>query len=127
MRPVFRQIAHACASDEPVLIRGETGSGKTRVARLIREHSREKDAPFVLHAAGAAPLAEALTNAQGGILVVEDLTSLPADEQALLVRGIEADDATFPRLLATVSSDLATAVTGGTLRSDLYYRLRCSK
>jgi DNA-binding NtrC family response regulator len=124
MRPVFRQIAHACASDEPVLLRGETGSGKTRVARLIREHSREKDAPFVLHAAGAAPLAEALTNAQGGVLVVEDLTSLPADEQALLVRGIEADDATFPRLLATVSSDLATAVTGGTLRSDLYYRLQ---
>ncbi|MDH4410949.1 MAG: sigma 54-interacting transcriptional regulator [Verrucomicrobiales bacterium] len=124
MRPVFRQIAHACASDEPVLLRGETGSGKTRVARLIREYSREKDAPFVLHAAGAAPLAEALTNAQDGVLVVEDLTSLPADEQALLVRGIEADDAAFPRLLATVSSDLATAVTGGTLRSDLYYRLQ---
>jgi DNA-binding NtrC family response regulator len=124
MRPVFRQIAHACASDEPVLLRGETGSGKTRVARLIREHSRGKEGPFVLHSAGTAALAEALTNAQGGVLVVEDLAALSPSDQALLVRGIEAADATFPRLLATVSQDLATAVAAGAFRSDLYYRLQ---
>lgn len=124
MRPVFRQIAHACASDEPVLLRGETGSGKTRVARLIREHSRGKDGPFVIHAAGTAALAEALTNAQGGVLVVEDLAALSPSDQALLVRGIEAADAAFPRLLATVAQDLATVVAAGAFRSDLYYRLQ---
>jgi DNA-binding NtrC family response regulator len=124
MRPVFRQIAHACASDEPVLLRGETGSGKTRVARLIREHSRGKEGPFVLHSAGTAALAESLTNAQGGVLVVEDLAALSPSDQALLVRGIEAADASFPRLLATVSQDLATAVAAGAFRSDLYYRLQ---
>jgi len=124
MRPVFRQIAHACASDEPVLLRGETGSGKTRVARLIREHSRGKEGPFVIHSAGTAALAEALTNAQGGVLVVEDLAALSPSDQALLVRGIEAADAAFPRLLATVAQDLATAVAAGSFRSDLYYRLQ---
>lgn len=124
MRPVFRQIAHACASDEPVLLRGETGSGKTRVARLIREHSRGKEGPFVLHSAGTAALAGALTNALGGVLVVEDLAALSPSDQALLVRGIEAADATFPRLLATVSQDLTSAVASGAFRSDLYYRLQ---
>ena len=39
MRSVFRQIAHACACDEPVLVRGATGTGKTRVAHLLRQHS----------------------------------------------------------------------------------------
>ncbi len=124
MRPVFRQIAHACASDEPVLLRGETGTGKTRVARLIRDHSRGKDDNFVIHRIGSNPLGESLTNAQDGILLVEDIAALPAGDQVTLLRGIESAKGGFPRLLATCSDDLADAVSGGVFRSDLYYRLQ---
>lgn len=124
MRPVFRQIAYACASDEPVLIRGETGTGKTRAARLIRDQSGGRKEPFVIHAAGTAPLGDALANASGGVLLVEDLGSLPLSEQALLVRGIEQAETNFPRLLATVSGDLGASVGEGQFRGDLYYRLK---
>lgn len=124
MRPVFREIAHACASDEPVLIRGETGTGKSRVARLIGDHSRTAGGPILLHDAGSTPLEETLTNARGGVLVVDDPTALSASEQAALVRGIEAGGSGFPRLLATVTADPAAAVAAGRFRSDLYYRLQ---
>lgn len=124
MRAVFRQIAHACASDEPVLVRGATGTGKTRVARLIGEHSRQSDGPFLVHNAGVTPLSETLTNARGGVLLVEDLACLSSSEQALLVRGMETGEPDFPRLIATVIGDLAGDVATGAFRSDLYYRLQ---
>lgn len=124
MRPVFRQIAQACASDEPVLVRGETGSGKTRVSRLIAEHSRRTTAPFHSHAASNSSIQETLAKAQGGTLLVEDLASLPSSDQALLVRGIESAEDGFPRILATVQGDLEASLLNGALRSDLYYRLQ---
>lgn len=124
MRPVFRQIAQACASDEPVLVRGETGSGKTRVSRLIAEHSRRKTAPFHSHATSSTSLEETLAKAQGGTLLIEDLASLPSSDQVLLARGIEAADDGFPRILATVQGNLEASLLNGSLRSDLYYRLQ---
>lgn len=124
MRSVFRQIAQACASEDPVLIRGETGSGKSRVARLIREHSGRKDSPFLIHNAASAPLEEALSGSQGGVLVIENLSLLSGTDQALLLRGFETGADSFPRILATVSEDLGPALTSGSFRSDLYYRLQ---
>jgi len=124
MRPVFRQIAHACASDDPVLLRGETGTGKTRLAHLIRDHSRAKGDAFVVHRFGTSTLEDSLTNAQGGILLVEDIAALPPGDQATLLRGIESADKGFPRVLATCGDDLADGVARGVFRSDLYYRLQ---
>jgi two-component system nitrogen regulation response regulator GlnG len=100
MRPVFRQIAQACASAEPVLIRGETGSGKTRVAQLIRQHS------------------------PSGAAIVENAESLDVSAQADLLARIEAADSTFPRLLVTCGPALREAVQSGDFRGDLYYRLQ---
>lgn len=124
MRPVFRQIAHACASQEPVLIRGGTGTGKTRVARLVNEHSRAPEAAWIVHAPGEGGLETSVARARGGSLLIEEVGALAPAEQGWLVRSMEAADESFPRLIATSARDLAAAVSGGSFRSDLYYRLQ---
>jgi len=124
MRPVFRQIAHACASTEPVLIRGETGTGKTRVARLIHEHSSSTDAGIQVHAPGQGGLEEILQRSHGGTLLIEEVASLSHAEQVGLVRAMETGDGELPRLLATSTLELSEAAAGGQFRTDLFYRLQ---
>ncbi|MCB1087328.1 MAG: sigma-54-dependent Fis family transcriptional regulator [Verrucomicrobiae bacterium] len=128
MRMVFQQIAHAAASREPVLIRGETGTGKTRVAGLIRHHSRAQDSPEATFSAGApgvgGSLLETLNEGSGGSVLIENLTSLTAHDQAELLGWLESGGDQFPRVLATCDLSLREAVSRGEFRSDLYYRLQ---
>lgn len=123
MRPVFQQIAHACASDEPVMIRGGTGTGKTRVAHLIASQSGRQDGPRVRVEANG-DLGTALERARGGVLVIEDVLALDAVGQGLIMSRLDAAGAGLPRILATSATDPREAVERGDFRSDLYYRLQ---
>jgi DNA-binding NtrC family response regulator len=124
MRAVFRQIAHACASEEPVLVRGATGTGKTRVAHLLRQHSARGTGPFEVLVAGTGSIGNAVTRAAGGFLLVENLAAIPAADQAELLVRMESPGPDFPRLVATCGPDLQEAVVRGDFRPDLYYRLQ---
>jgi DNA-binding NtrC family response regulator len=53
MLTVYKQIAHASADDAPVLITGETGTGKELVARAIHRHGPRGRRPFVAVNCGA--------------------------------------------------------------------------
>lgn len=125
MRTVFQQIAHCCASGDPVLVRGETGTGKSHAARVIREHGPGHDGPSVTLVAGpsttAAEIDAALRDAGRGVLVIEELGLLGSTSQAELVRRIESAQV-FPRLVATTCEDLRARVAAGDFRSDLFYR-----
>ena len=128
MRPVFQQIAHACATGDPVLISGETGSGKSLATTLIHRNSDRSDQAVVTLRPGAGGQAEALggalARAAGGVLILEDLEDFDADAQAELVCRWDEGREGFPRILATTGTDLHPAVEAGKLRSDLYYRLQ---
>ena len=47
MRAIYEQIQDVAMVDAPVLIQGETGTGKELVARALHEGSPRKDRPFV--------------------------------------------------------------------------------
>ncbi len=55
MRDVFRFLPKIAGSDIPVLICGETGTGKKTIANAIHRHSPRKNNPFVVVDCGAIP------------------------------------------------------------------------
>lgn len=108
---VCRLVMQYGASDAPVLITGETGTGKELVARGLHQASRRALAPFVAVncAAIATPLFESeifgsvkgaytgsvgtreglIGTARGGTLFLDEVGELPVEAQAKLLRLLE--------------------------------------
>lgn len=127
MRPVFQLIAQACASSAPLVVRGEIGVGKSHVAQLIQQHtiSRAGHSLQALPETEAAACREAVIQAAGTSLVIENLQALSRDAQAALLQALELPDSQPARLIATVDEEgLHARVLEGTLLPDLYYRLQ---
>ncbi|MCH7720341.1 MAG: sigma-54-dependent Fis family transcriptional regulator, partial [Planctomycetes bacterium] len=55
MREVFSTVARAADSDATVLVRGESGTGKSLIARVIHRRSDRCQGPFVELSCGALP------------------------------------------------------------------------
>ena len=111
MRAVFDRANAASRSDTPVLIVGETGTGKELIARAIHANSRRSKRPFVPincaalprdlveselfgHRRGAfsgafADHAGLFAAAHGGSLFLDEIGELPLDVQAKLLRVLQ--------------------------------------
>jgi two-component system nitrogen regulation response regulator GlnG len=131
MQEVYRAMARAAATDLLVLIEGETGVGKERIARAIHQHSRRAGASFAAaHVAGdSAGLSERLerlaAHAVGGALYLEGVDDLDAAGQAallMLVEGLERSRNDV-RLMVGARRPLRALVEAGLFRADLFYRL----
>ncbi|MFC7337969.1 sigma-54-dependent transcriptional regulator [Haloferula chungangensis] len=128
MRPVFRQIAHACASDQAVVIRGAAGTGKSHVARIIQQSSSSLPPRPILHASALldeSELANAVTEARESALIIESISALSSQLQALLARTLDQLGKQAPRLIVTTGEEgLLKQVADGRFDQDLYYRLQ---
>ncbi|MEJ2282864.1 MAG: sigma 54-interacting transcriptional regulator, partial [Desulfobacterales bacterium] len=142
-------------TDATVLIQGETGVGKELVARAIHQSSRRADRPFVRvncaalpvnlveselfgHEKGAFTGADRLRKgrfelADSGTLLLDEISELPPETQAKLLRVLQEGQfervggsytlSVDVRIIATTNRTLKDEIIEGRFRSDLYYRL----
>ncbi|QJQ21774.1 sigma-54-dependent Fis family transcriptional regulator [Pseudomonas sp. SK] len=157
--PASRQLlelaARVARSDSTVLISGESGTGKEVLARYIHQQSPRAAQPFVAincaaipdnmleatlfgHEKGAftgaiAAQAGKFEQAEGGTLLLDEISEMPLALQAKLLRVLQEREVERVggrkpisldiRVLATTNRDLAGEVAAGRFREDLFYRL----
>lgn len=141
----------------PVLIEGETGTGKEVVARVL--HEQESERPFIPvnvaaiaenlfesemfgHVKGAFTGADQLKvglieAAHGGDLFLDEIEEFPLQHQAKLLRFLESGEIrkvggkdvqkVQTRVIVASNKSLETMVKEGKFREDLYFRLASQK
>jgi len=155
MQAVVKLADQVARSEASILITGESGVGKEVMARYLHVNSKRAERPFISvncaaipdnlleselfgHEKGAFTGAVArrigkFEEADGGTLLLDEISEMDARLQAKLLRAIQERvidrvGGTKPvpvniRIIATSNRDLAKAVAEGTFREDLLYRL----
>ncbi len=155
MEQVIQMADQIAPSEASILITGESGVGKEVIARYVHQKSRRSSRPFISvncaaipenlleselfgHEKGAFTGAVArrigkFEEANGGTLLLDEISEMDARLQAKLLRAIQEREidrvgGAKPvkvdiRILATSNRDLAQAVREGAFREDLLYRL----
>src|SRR5437879_4811424 len=152
---VLETIASVADTDANVLIIGESGTGKELIANALHERSSRREGPFVKINCAALPkdLIESelfghtkgsftgattekvglLEEAHKGSLLLDEITEMPVDLQAKLLRVLEervvrrlGGAKSIPvdfRLVSSTNRSPEQAVKEGGLRQDLYFRI----
>lgn len=144
----------ASKNDVSVLIYGETGTGKELFAQSIHYDGLRRKKPFLAQNCAAIPesllegvlfgtakggftgavdRAGLFEQANGGTLLLDEVSAMPYELQGKLLRvlqeeyirrvGGEKDIPTDVRIIATINEPAEKLIEEGALRSDLYYRL----
>lgn len=127
MQSLYQLVARVMNADLPVLLIGESGTGKTLIGRMIHDFSDRRNLPFIT--ATASDLidiegpARVLARAKGGTLMFDEIADIDPVIQARIVRMIDAPTDHVPRFMATSQIDLTGATDRGKIRQDLYFRL----
>jgi two-component system nitrogen regulation response regulator GlnG len=129
-------MARVAGTDLTVLIEGENGTGKDRVARAIHDHSKRAAAPFVaVSLAGIASVQidnelfgadGRFKQARGGTIFLEDIDEMPPEAQTRLAGLLHSEDQherPNVRIVAAAQRNLSSLVRQGNFRQDLFYRL----
>lgn len=156
MKTIIEQSLKAAEAQVSVMITGENGTGKDVLAQYIHANGPRASKPFVAincaaiqatmleselfgHEAGAFTSADRkkpglFEIADGGVLFLDEISSMPVEIQAKLLRAIE--NHSFMRVggtslikvdiqvIVASNRDFTTMLEDGSFRRDLYYRLK---
>lgn len=154
-RALLSLAKRVAQSPATVMLTGESGCGKEVIARFIHQHSLRAAKPFIAINCAAIPenLLEAtlfgyekgaftgaaqaqpgkFEQAQGGTLLLDEISEMPLELQAKLLRVLQEREVERVgghktikldiRVLATSNRDMMAMVKSGRFREDLYYRL----
>jgi DNA-binding NtrC family response regulator len=119
------QLSRVAASGVPVLLEGESGSGKDLAARYLHFRSGAAEPFLKLHASALAAGHGSWFGLGGGTLYLDQIGELAPAWQAELLRWLQEPEAgrQRPRLVAATPQELAEQVAAGQFRRDLLYRL----
>ena len=151
---VLKRARKAAINDASVFIYGETGTGKELIAQSIHNDGSRAGKPFLAQNCAAIPesLLEGILfgtskgaftgavdraglfeQANGGTILLDEISAMPYDLQSKLLRvlqesyirrvGGSRDIPIDVRIIATVNETPAELISKGLLRKDLYYRL----
>jgi two-component system NtrC family response regulator len=127
MRRVQKLIGIAAACEATVLVQGETGTGKSTIARVIHKHSAHRSLTVIDCTAVPEDYQSFHSLAPGasGTVILDEIGDLNSQTQALLVRALKESSGASeqPRIIATTQYDLIAMVKDKRFREDLYYRL----
>ncbi|WP_210529836.1 response regulator [Rubellimicrobium arenae] len=127
MQALYRLVAKVMNTTLPVLIVGESGTGKSLIAKAIHDFSDRRGRPFVTVTAadlqGVEGPSQVLARAKGGSILLDEVGDLAEDAQARVVRMLDTLGDGAPRVMATSRSDLGPRMEAGRFREDLFYRL----
>ena len=155
MQDVLRLASRVAVTDATVLLNGESGVGKEVVARFLHRHSMRADAPFVAVNCAAIPenllestlfghekgaftgassaFAGKFEQAQGGTLLLDEVSEMPLTLQAKLLRVLQERELERVggsrtvkldvRVICTTNRNLAEEVKKGAFREDLFFRV----
>lgn len=153
MRRTVREARKMAQLEAPILISGETGTGKELMARACHYASNRSVKPFIAlscaslpddaaeselfgyagYEENAAPKRGVLEQADGGTVFLDEVGEMSQQLQTKLLRFLQ--DGTFRRvgdenevkvnvrIIAATQKDLPAMVQEGVFREDLYYRI----
>ncbi len=156
MKRIFKDAQLAARAQVSILIGGETGTGKEVLAKFIHQNGPRANKLLVpINCAAIQPTileselfgyeAGAFTNAEkrkpglfevadGGILFLDEISSMSMDMQSKLLRAIEEKKVRHVggtkeipvdvQIVAASNRNISEMIEKGDFREDLYYRLR---
>ena len=127
MQSLYQFLAKIMNVDTPVMILGESGSGKSHVAQVIHDISDRRMMPFVNvgfdFPRSPAEMLARMNSARGGTLLIDEIGNLDLHMQAALSVALDSEFADRPRLVSTTRQDLHAQIEAGRFREDLFFRL----
>lgn len=127
MQGLYRLIARVINANLPVLIVGESGTGKSLIGRAVHDFSDRRNLPFVTVSGsdldGHDGPSTVLARAKGGTIIFDEIADFDEAAHAKTVRMLDNLGSNPPRIMATSKADLTEMIEAGNFRDDLYYRL----
>src|SRR5690625_2765743 len=140
MKQIINTIHRIAPLQVTVVLQGENGVGKTRLAKQIHNLSTKKDGPFIKVDCGTIPDAlferelvggletdgsekiGFLQMAQSGTLYLQGVDELSLESQTILMKKIQETNVNF-RIICATEQDLEELIAEKQFREDLFYLL----